>query len=112
MPLSFRAFGQQIDLLLEKNKNLITPNFEVWKRGENDVLKRESHFARPSACHYIYENSASSAAVSLCDTGAVVSAQNEIYLLFFLLNYTNQHFLFEAWIRFSREPQSRNNAAQ
>ncbi|OXU25672.1 hypothetical protein TSAR_006047 [Trichomalopsis sarcophagae] len=71
VPLSFRAFGEQVDLLLEKNENLLTPNFEVWKRGSNDVLERKNHLENRSSCQYVYESSLSSAAVSLCDTGTV-----------------------------------------
>lgn len=79
MLLKFQAFGKQLDLLLEKNENLITSNFEVWKHGKDGVLKRHDNFAKLSPCyHYIYKDSVSSAAVTLCDTGTVVSAKSKI----------------------------------
>lgn len=73
MSLSFTAFGERVDLTLEKNKNLLTPNFEVWKRDENNILSKVHDWANGPLCHYLHEDSLSSAAVSLCDAGAVVS---------------------------------------
>ena len=66
-------FGEKVDLMLEKNEYLLSPDFEVWKREEDDVLKKVHNFSGSASCHYLHRSSVSSAAISLCDVGTVVS---------------------------------------
>lgn len=87
MPLSFSAFGRKVDLLLEKNDNLLAPDFEIWKRSEDGTLRKEQFNNSPS-CYYLYNDSASSAAVSLCDdpSGVVGFCLSTIFFTPFKIN--------------------------
>jgi hypothetical protein len=73
VPVSFTAFGKKVDLLLRQNNNLLTANFEVWKREKDNNLNKIDYLSKASSCHYIHEDAISTAAVSLCDVGIMVS---------------------------------------
>ncbi|XP_058799877.1 A disintegrin and metalloproteinase with thrombospondin motifs adt-1 [Phymastichus coffea] len=70
VPLRFSAFGQTVELLLRRNERLLAPSFELWT-SERNRSSRVDDRAKRLPCHYLHENSRSSAAVSLCEDGSV-----------------------------------------
>ncbi|KAG7203022.1 hypothetical protein KM043_010147 [Ampulex compressa] len=66
VPLTFKVFGQLIELTLRRNDKIVAPNFQVWKHSTEGTTEKLVYLSRPEPCHYLHQNRASSAAISLC----------------------------------------------
>ncbi|XP_043278023.1 A disintegrin and metalloproteinase with thrombospondin motifs adt-1-like [Venturia canescens] len=73
IPLSFTAFGRNVQLKLQINRKLVAPSFQVWRHDEGQSVKVEE-LETPRFCYYIHQDSTSTAAANLCRGTGHVSA--------------------------------------
>ncbi|XP_077269582.1 ADAMTS metallopeptidase stall [Temnothorax americanus] len=69
IPLTFKAFGQLIQLNLRRNDNIASPQFQVWKHNAKGITEELSQLNAPDPCYYLHENRVGSAAISFCQRG-------------------------------------------
>ncbi|XP_066594955.1 A disintegrin and metalloproteinase with thrombospondin motifs adt-2 [Prorops nasuta] len=64
--LKFVAFGQIVELILERNDKITSSSFEVWRHNEDGSQEQLEYLKNPESCHYLHRNTLSTAAISLC----------------------------------------------
>lgn len=47
----------------------MAPYFQVWRHNEPDIIEEISGLSKPRSCHYLHQDTMSTAAVSFCDDG-------------------------------------------
>ncbi|KAK0085812.1 hypothetical protein PV325_004374 [Microctonus aethiopoides] len=69
IPIAFTAFGQAIQLQLQRNDHLLAPYFQVWRHDGSEIIKEIPELSKTRSCHYLHQDVLSTAAISLCDEG-------------------------------------------
>ncbi|XP_018405616.1 PREDICTED: A disintegrin and metalloproteinase with thrombospondin motifs 2 [Cyphomyrmex costatus] len=81
IPLTFKVFGQLIQLNLRRNDNIVSPQFQVWKHNAKSITEELSQLNAPDPCYYLHKNHEGSAAISFCQ-------EHGLHGLIFLENVT------------------------
>ncbi|XP_011647364.1 A disintegrin and metalloproteinase with thrombospondin motifs adt-2 [Pogonomyrmex barbatus] len=81
IPLTFKVFGQLIQLNLRRNDNIVSPQFQVWKHNIKGIKEELSQLSAPDLCYYLHKNHIGSAAISFCQ-------EHGLHGLVFLENIT------------------------
>ncbi|XP_029680560.1 A disintegrin and metalloproteinase with thrombospondin motifs adt-2 isoform X2 [Formica exsecta] len=66
IPLTFKVFGQLIQLSLRRNDKIVSSDFQVWKHNARGVTEELSQLNAPDPCYYLHEDHIGSAAISFC----------------------------------------------
>ncbi|XP_028045420.1 uncharacterized protein LOC114254100 [Monomorium pharaonis] len=73
IPLTFKVFGQLIELNLRRNDNIVSSQFQVWKHNVNSSTEELSQLNIPDPCYYLHKSHIGSAAISFYQEHGLVS---------------------------------------